>query len=709
MKYRNDPVQASDESAPLLPKIKRLVTFQHSERAALLRASLAVPALTCQWLVEGEVLAKLPLSLGWSVLYPLTITGISVLMGKAYFAGGVDDVKCLLRGRAPSYSMNTLVSLSGLGLLAYAPLALYGVVNNPHSHYRAVILTLAALALSDFFKQRINRNINSQTQDFRQVLKSLMVAKTHLLTDDGTELVETTKIKVQQRIKVLTGERFPVDCQLLDSAWIDDGTLRQGESDAVLQHSGTLVYAGTRNAGAAVHAVVVKTQRQSFLQVMAAEFTKHRPKFDDQTTQVANNLIRYFVPGILITAAFTFMAWSILQDVNTGFLCAVNVIVAACPCTLSIANSAGPTFAKKQLLRDGIILRHQNALTNLLQSRYVIFDKTGTLTQPAVADINYLSKGNKSQIKALIYAAQRARLSKNPRDQYATLLCQKLSQDIVNIENVVIIENEFNGVCFTHQDKTYYMGNKIYLEKANIQVPAESSTVIWLADEDNLIAILRFKQQLHPAVPMLVKTLKQNQCQIEIVTGDHTAATLPLAQKLGVSFHADMTPEKKRDHIEALKKQHNVTMVGDGLNDAMAMQSANCAIGVKRTALASGKADIVVENIAQLIPLLQASQLIHNNHLQSIGIALSYNIAMMLLMAFIIPAYGSMPDPAIAGVAMAASSLVVLLWSSRLFKQLKAMDLSDVNHYSFFAEQAVEHEREIIFQRGVNDYDDYRV
>lgn len=687
----------NNERLPLLPVLqsKGSVKPKKSKNpvvwpiARIVTASVAAASLIT--IDELGVIPK-PINLKWAIGLTVSSTLVSLFPGGHYYRVGLDNLRNLLCCHRPSLNMSSLVTLSSLAILVYSPLCLFGVFANEMPQYRALFVTLAALNTAYLLREAVNRYVNRHS---RQVLPLLnaRLPKNTLLYDSLEDFISTPSqnIKAGDVIKVPNNTYFPVDGRLRQTRQVQDD-LHTGEITARQLPAGAVVEAGTLNLGDDVEVEVTCDYNHSYLvRLIDASRTVH-PTSARQADKWLNRIISIFVPFIVVSSLITFLCWFFLSDPVTASKRAINVLLGACPCTLGFAK-VSTAIGKWVSVRKGVLLQHENVIDKIGKTTLVAFDKTGTLTQLAVKSFAFNDgtiAATRLQIWRLIYVTQQHRIATREYDPYAKLMTEYAREQLQAADHdtdlpadVTFLQDEANGITVRDNDKCLQMGSASYLQSMDVAWPSDTSsntdTMVGVALNNQLIAHFSFQQQLRPNVKIVIHSLKRSGKQVVMLTGDTMVASQALASDLNLTLYADLSPDQKVQQIKRFQANHKVLYVGDGANDGLALQQADCGVVVGRDAMSSGNADSVIDDLSQLLLLPKACQAIRNTYYFAVGLALLYNLSMM--------ACGSVVemDPMIPGIAMAMSSLLVLLLSATLIPRVNR--IWNHNNIGFFATQ----------------------
>ncbi|MEO1548914.1 MAG: heavy metal translocating P-type ATPase, partial [Pseudomonadota bacterium] len=444
-----------------------------------------------------------------------------------------------------------------------------------------------------------------------------------------------------------TGMRAPVDGVLLADLAHTDRSFLTGESAPIRHSRDADLCAGEVNLGAPFEMRVTAVGAQTRLHQIArlVETAEHAR---NHYTTLADRAAQVYAPAVHLLGLATFLGWfALTQDLRLALNIAISVLIITCPCALGLAVPAVSTAAISALYRLGFLVKSGTALERLSEVKTVLFDKTGTLTKPGfVFDPKALSARDLSIAKALAQAS--AHPLSRALDSF--LGPQKLAA----LSDVS--EHPGKGLSATFG-----------------AVPVALGQADWLGGTGRGLALriggtyhaLPYEETLKPGLKDMTGVLARDGYSLEILSGDTAQKTADLAQRVGIArYHAPMTPEEKCDHVAALSAAgQSPCMVGDGLNDTVALASAHASIA-PGTALdaARNAADVVVlgKSLGDIPKLLRVARAAVRLSRQNFAIALVYNC-----IAVPIAVLGH-ATPLMAALAMSLSSITVLLNALRV-------------------------------------------
>ncbi|MBS0271742.1 MAG: cadmium-translocating P-type ATPase [Proteobacteria bacterium] len=548
-----------------------------------------------------------------------------------------------------------------LGTSAAYGYSLVGVVLNAHDLYfeaGAVVITL--VLLGRLLEERAKKSANAAVQS----LMSLTPITAFVEREGSYVEVLTHDIKKDEHVLVRAWQRIPVDGYIFQGTSEVDESMITGESLPVLKKEGDRVIGGTTNTSGILYLIATDVGNRSTLSRMVhmvEEAQASRPpiqKFVDQVSAV-------FVPTVLLLSCLAFGGWILVgASFSKALLVSVSILVVACPCALGLATPTAIVVAMGAAARKGILVKDLESLESLRKIDLIVFDKTGTLTKGEFSLTFSKSLSDLSQDQALLLAASLQKGSEHPVAK-AFLKAIK-GQNLFEIEDFISLPGK--GVQGKIQGKLYSLGSEVLMDESGLSVPItrkSDQTVVYLADESQLLGIFYLTDLPRKRAAETIKTLKNMGLKTVMLTGDTKEAAQLIGDKVGISdVVAKLQPKDKINYVKAQEQHHHiVAMVGDGVNDGPALAAATVGLAMgSGTDVAMDAAPItLMRPDLQLIPkTILLSKKTFRVIQENLFWAFIFNIVGIGFAAF-----GHL-SPEIAGGAMAASSVMVVMNSLRL-------------------------------------------
>ena len=562
-------------------------------------------------------------------------------------------------------NMDTLVTFSVTFSLIYS---LYNVFN---SNYDNLYFESACMVIYFIKLGRFIENINKdKTKDAIKSLVQITPKYATLKKDTKEEQITIDEVKINDILVCHPGEKIAVDGIITDGYAHFDEAFITGESKPNLKKKGDRVIAGSINYDGVINYQAKKIGRDSTISEivkMVVESTNSKTKIQ----RIADKVSGIFVPIIFIIASITFLIHLLNNDFATSLNYFVTVLVVACPCALGLAVPIVIMIANGKCAKNGIFIKEASVLENARTIDTVVFDKTGTLTYGdlKISKIFNYSNLNNQELLRIVSS-----LEINSNHPIAKAFFKEKLLKVSDFKNIVGM-----GIYGKINRKDCYVGNLKLLEKLQIEdihendyeyLTNQGCSILYVIYNQKIIGLIGVKDVIKESSKTLIKKLKNLNINVIMLTGDnHNTASL-IAKELSIeSIKADMTPKAKADFIqELIDKNYKVLMVGDGINDAVALVKATIGVSISDgTDIANNSSNVILLNnkIDNLIYLFKISNDTFKIIKQNLFWAFFYNIIMIPIAAGALENFIIM-NPMIASIMMTLSSLTVVFNSLRL-------------------------------------------
>lgn len=607
------------------------------------------------WFGMSPTVENRPLWFTWAVITASTM----FFSGKHFFTGAWTSLK----HRAAT--MDTLIAIStGVAFLYSLYLTLFP---QPHSHlyYEASVMIIGFLNLGKYLELKAKQRSSLSLE------KLLDLAPQQAVVFDGeiTKTISTKGIKPQMRIQALTGDRFAVDGVLQSgSLWVDESMLT-GEALPVEKRVGDKVRAGTIvQDGAGIYLAEQVGSQTALARIISA--VRHAQSSKPPLAQWVDKVATVFVPIVVSIALFSALVWLALgQDFAFALSIFTTVLIIACPCALGLAIPLSTIAGVARSAELGVLVRNIEALQASSEIDTLVFDKTGTLTtgEMQVTQINTL--GNVSADEVL-------RLAKSLEQQTA----HPIAKAIVKYHPALTAYPASNikvakglGISAQVGENNVKVGNRQFVA-SDFCEEQDLTTQVFVSLNEQLIGVIYLQDQLCPKSQAVITQFKQQGHRCIMLTGDRQATANYYAETLGLDeVIAEVLPEQKAEQITKLQQQgRKVAMIGDGINDSPALAQANVGVAMyngSEIAIETADLSLMQSGLQPLAAILPFSKQVVQNMKQSLVGAFIYNIiAIPIACGVLYPFTGWLLNPMIAAVAMALSSVTVVLNSQRLLR-----------------------------------------
>ena len=592
------------------------------------------------WAGAGEMSDETRTLFHWAAgLIAIPVVAFS---GRPFFTSALGALK------TRNVNMDVPISLAVLLATGYS---IYETINHGvHSYFDAAVMLLFFLLIGRFLEARLQRQAYKAADDLA-AMQAVTVAR--LNADGDIETVASASLNLGDRILIATGERLPVDAELLSEEASLNTSLVTGESVPQQELAGTRMYAGTVNLGAPIEARVTARTDDSLIGEISRLLDAGEQK-RSRYRQIADKAAELYVPIVHTLAASAFLGWLLFTgDLRLGIFTAISVLVITCPCALALAAPVVQIVAAGRLFSAGAFLKSGDALERIAACDHIIFDKTGTLTEltPRFDDADV----TRDQINL---AAHLARASRHPLSRAnVQAACPGPVADNVEEHKGLGLSGEIEG-------KAARLGSWDWVSDHGADCPDEAVS-LWFWMDGSAPVPLDLSEDIKTGAADLIAALDQLGISYEICSGDHPARVKAIAKKLGISdFQGGMKPLEKATHVEAPSNHgHRILMIGDGLNDAGALASAHAALapgGALDAARTASDAVYPTDDLMGVARVLRVAKSAQHRIKENFTLAVLYNcIAVPIALAGLV-------TPFIAALAMSGSSIVVTLNALRI-------------------------------------------
>lgn len=566
-------------------------------------------------------------------------------------------------------NMNTLVAVGTTIAYFYSLFAM--VTGRPVYFESAAFITVFVL-LGDMMEERMHDNASNALKK----LLGLQVKDALVKRDGQFTCIPLADVKVGDLIQVKPGEKFPVDGEIASGTTTVDESMITGESIPVAKKVGDHVVGATINGRGTVTFKATKIGKDTML-AQIVEMVKKAQTSHAPIQHLTDKISGIFVPAVLIIAIATFIIWYVLLGASgvQAMLFAVSVVVIACPCALGLATPTALMVGTDRAAKMGVLIKNGEALETVNDIKTIIFDKTGTVTEgkPRVTDI----VGPKRQV--LEVAASLEAASEHP---LASAVMQRASDEGIQPQAVTNFQAiEGKGVAAELAGQPAFVGsNKLSvdyqvsseLKQRLSKLQAEAKTVIQVGLNQQVIGLLAIQDVPKTNAKQAIANLKAQGLRTVMLTGDNERVAQSIAQDVGIDdVIANVLPNEKAHYVEKFQKAGKVAFVGDGINDAPALTTADVGIAMGSgtdIAIDSGSIVLVQNDLRGVVRALEMSRKTFNRIKLNLFWALIYNVIGIPIAAGVFVSLGWILSPEIAALAMAFSSVSVVSSSLLLNK-----------------------------------------
>ena len=606
----------------------------------------------------------------------LALTMPILILNRSYFTVGFSR---LFQG---SPNMDSLVALGAAAGLVYSLiemvlLATGQVEGMPDLYFESAGMILALVTVGKYLEERSK----GKTTGAITALLALAPASA-VVRRDGQEItVPTEDIQVGETVIVRQGGRIPVDGTVLKGGGTVDESALTGESMPVEKAEGDKAASATILTGGYLELradrVGSDTTLAQIIQLMEQAASGKAP-----ISRLADKISAVFVPVVISIAVLAAALWAIVGGMGVRFCLSIGiaVLVISCPCALGLATPVAITVATGKAAEKGILVKSAASLELMGRIDTVVLDKTGTVTEgkPQVTDL--LCAPGVDEDTLLTAAASLEKMSEHPLAGAIVAEAEQRRLTLRPVTDFTAVAG--GGVTAKAEGVTVCAGNAGYMAAVSVDVSAaaaqaealaaDGKTPLYIAAGGRLLGVIAVADVVKPDSAAAIAALRQNGCQVVLLTGDNRRTAEAIARQVGVDrVIAQVLPQDKAKCVADLQKEgRKVAMVGDGINDAPALVTADVGLAIGAgTDVAIESADIVLmrSSLMDIVDAMELSRATLRNIRQNLFWAFFYNtVGIPVAAGVLYPAFGITLNPMIAAAAMSLSSVCVVSNALRL-------------------------------------------
>ena len=606
---------------------------------------------------------------------PINYTISLLILTIPYLIYGFDIIKNGYKNLIHAHpNMDTLVFIGVLSSLIY-------------SIYNTIILLKGNTSLVDslyyescivvIYFIKLGRQIETKNKEKTlDAIKELVtITPSYALLKVGNEVKEVTidEIKENDILVCKPGMKLAVDGVITNGTAHIDESFITGESIPPKKEKGNKVIAGSLNIDGYIEYKAEKIGKNSTISeivrlVVEATNTK------SPISKLADKASGIFVPLVMLIAIIILISYLLLgYNLNISLTRFVTVLVISCPCALGLATPLAVVIAMGITARNGILIKTSEVLEFINKVDTIVFDKTGTLTYGnlKISKLYNYSNYNNSKLLNIISSIE----SKSNHPIASAFKTNDKLQKVTNFKNIDGIGLE--GVT---NNKEYYVGNNKLIKKLKINnthskdeldLVNNGNSIIYVIENNNIIALIGVKDIIRKEAKEVIKKLNNMNKNVIMLTGDNEITAQVIAKELGIKeVIANVLPKDKAEKIKELMNNNKyVMMVGDGINDAVSLVTANIGVALSSgTDIANNSADVILmnNNLINIINMFHISKKTITNIKQNLFLAFFYNICMIPLAIGLLSKWNINMNPMLGSIAMTLSSITVVLNALRL-------------------------------------------
>ena len=650
-----------------------------------LRLRFLVSLLLTAPIIIGSMLT-LPIISNWFVLFILA-TPVQFWSGIRFHRAALSAI------RHGATNMNTLISVGTSAAYFFSVAATFapqffsrgGVVPNVYFDTSATIVTLILLG------RMLEAGAKGKTSEAIKKLINLQPKTAFVLRGDQEREIPMEEVIIGDIALVRPGERVPVDGEVVAGSSTIDESMLTGESLPVEKSPGDMVFSGTINKAGSLRFRALRVGKETSL-ARIIKLVEDAQGSKAPIQRLADQIAAVFVPVVMGIAAVTFLLWLLLGPEHSFALALMNfiaVLIIACPCALGLATPTAIMVGTGKGAEHGILIRDAEALELCHKINVVILDKTGTITkgEPEVVDIIVTGAHHDMQLNDLLRIAGSAeKLSEHPLGK---AIVKKAAEEHIEImDPTEFMSVSGGGVKTTIAEPNgsgnleVIIGNEKLLSGEGVDISAavpitntlslEGKTPVFMAIDNTLRAVFAIADAVKEDSAAAIQELMSMGIEVVMLTGDHRNTAEAMARKVGIQrFYAEVLPDQKTAIVRELKAENKITaMVGDGINDAPALASADVGIAIGTgtdIAIEASGITLIKGSLKSVVDAIRLSRLTIKTIKQNLFWAFIYNIIGIPVAAGVLHIFGGpLLNPMIASAAMSFSSVSVVTNSLRL-------------------------------------------
>ena len=636
-------------------------------------------------------------------LLPIIELVLTLIIIGVFFNYYISGFKSLIK---LSPNMDSLIFLGSLFSLIYSVYFIIKLIIAPSDYYiyeastgkimfhtyldsAAMILVIVSIGklIENLSKRKARSTINE--------LLKLRPKYANLIKENEIVKVETKFLKAGDKIIIKEGETIPLDGVIINGSTSVDESLLTGESLPIYKEEGDKVIGGSVNKDGSITVLIDKSKKDNVLNKIIS-LVMEASNMDTKLTRKVDKVSRIFVPIILVISVIVFCIWlGIDYGANSGnailnthftsafdeaFSFAISVMVVSCPCALGLATPISLLVGSSIFAKNGILVNKSEAIENMKEIDCLVLDKTNTITNGKLTVNDYVIFTKNPAKLNRIYTIEK--YSTHPLSEgIATLLQDKasLEKDFTMVSNV-----PGKGVKGVYKDETIYIGNEslvnefykgeennVLIEKLSIY-KKEGTLPIIAFTEKEIFALFSLKDELKKDAKEFIKEVKKSFKKVVLLTGDNEIIAHNIAEEVGIEeVIANVKPDGKGEVIKKLKEEnYHVMMVGDGVNDSIALTLADVGVGIAKgsdVALASSDFILMNDDLLDILDIIKISKKIRTNISFNLLWAFLYNVVFIPVAAGAFASLHFVLSPMYASMLMALSSVTVCLNALTLF------------------------------------------
>ena len=638
---------------------------------AIMRAGAFLTLATGASIVTYAPISALPW-FSWGMWLFLLVTPVQFIGGWSFYKGAWNALRKRAINMDVLIALGTSVAYFYSVAVVFFPDVLPVEIDERAVYFEVSAVIIAFVLLGKYMEEIIKKHSSAAVRKLLDLKPA-----TAQVVRDGVEMeVPAESVMVGETVVVRPGQRIATDGLVLEGTSAVDESMLTGESMPVEKQVGSKVIGGTLNRTGAFRFQATRVGAETAL-AQIIKMVEEAQASSAPIQRIADEVTRYFVPAIVGTAFLAFAGWWLAGNFPQGLLAFIAVLIIACPCALGIATPAALMVGVGRGAQAGILIRGAEVLERAQKLDTVVFDKTGTLTrgEPNITDV--LAQAGASKEQALRLAAGLEAGSEHPLAEAIVRGAREAGVVPAPVEGFDSIPG--HGVQGRIDGVPALLGNRRLMQREGVDIAAvqpdmerleaDGKTAMLLASGGRLVAVIAVADTVKPEAKEAIAGLRSEKVQVIMLSGDNQRTAEAIGRLLGIDrVIADVLPADKVRVIKELQASGKVVaMVGDGVNDAPALATADIGIAIgsgSDVAKETGGIILVRSDVRDVVAGIRLSRSTMRTIRQNLFWAFIYNAVGVPIAAF------GLLNPMIAAAAMALSSLSVIV-NSALLKRVK--------------------------------------
>ncbi len=593
-------------------------------------------------------------------------TPVMILLGIPILRNSIGGISKL------TLNMDTLIVLGTFSAYVLSAISTFRDQGNVYFDTASMLLVIVTVG------RFLEAGAKARTSESIKELLELSPKEATVIRDGVEEVVLAESLKKGEIIKVIPGENFPADGEVIQGESSVDESMLTGESKPVFKEKGRMVFAGTVNLDGRLIFKSTSVGEEMVLSRLCSLLEEAR-KSRAPIERFADRVSSFFIPLTVIASVVTFVVWNFKSGIDTALMNSLSVLLISCPCALGLATPMAIWISLGRAAKEGVLIRTGETLEKLSHINKILFDKTGTLTKGKMelTSVFVDSDSRISESDLISISASLESNSEHPLGKSLVEFANKRGYARLPIYEFYVSPGMGVQGRVGELGDTIYIGSRRFMEKSGLEFTknileektieeSRGKTAVFFGWGKRIKGILEFSEELREEALDTISNLKDLGLEIYIITGDDKYASEAISKGLGIEAKSELLPEDKVNVIKDLKTTNGLTaMVGDGINDAPALASADvgialgCGVDITRE---SADVSLLGNDLKKIPWVLQLAKKTKRKIKENLFWAFFYNT---IGIGFAIS--GTL-KPLIAAIAMILSSLFVLGNSLRLQK-----------------------------------------